>query len=1135
MSVSRPLLVLVLLVISLSGLVSPRTFATPLQATAPRVVDDFTASLRSGYDGNGVPIGWFTAQDGGSSVGFTRMDAPPAAVPNLPTPNQVLKMDFRVAAYGVVIHGFESEAVNTWVAQDWSAYAGLAFWVYGNNSGTDLFVDLIDNRNPGSTRDDAERFTVSFKDNFGGWKYLEFPFESLTRKEIGNGAPNDGLTLTEVYGWAFGALTTNGTQTYYLDQLTLYGTAPVRPLTVGFTKNSYDVTEGHIARVTVKLSKASASRVTVDYVTAPGSAIAQRDYTPASGTLTFAPGVTQQTFTVVTHDDTKYEGDQSTLLQLSNPDGAAPGLPGLARLNIQDNDAYDSALLDDVETAPYLFDHQRNVVLDRKEIQAGTPLALPGQDAYEGVLAATASTPGRSSLSFGRRFALGEDWSSGQGLSFWYYGHNSGRKIEVGLLDNQSVDPGPSGWQLAWSDEFNGPAGSPPDPNTWTHEIGDGTANGIPGWGNSELQYYTDSTENAAMNGAGDLVISVKETDDGTALRCYYGSCKYTSARLISSQKAEFAYGRVEARLRVPRGAGLWPAFWMLGTDIGRVGWPQTGEIDIMEHVGREPHRVFGTIHGPGYSGGDSFGDTYDFAEPVADRYHTYTVEWQPNKIIWYVDGMKYHEADPADVAPDQWVFNHPFFLLLNVAVGGNFGGPVGGDTTFPQAMNVDYVRVYQGVDTAERFVASFVDTFSGWRRVTVPFTAFTRSEEQPTGAPNDGLTLTSVWGYHVTVPGGLQAPVLIDQVRVQQACGNDVTVTSTADSGAGTLRRALEAVCRGGTIRFAPELAGATIELHSTELTLRHDVTIDGSAAPGLTVSGGGRLRPFVIQPKVNAVIRNLTIGNGYGYELSGGLLNNGALTLDHVTLANHRVTTSGADYWKGGAGIYNGRYSTLRVADSTIRENQTQGADGGGIYAFFDTLVTVERSTIVGNTTSNVGGGMRTLGDVVIVNSTISGNTATGWHGGALFHTDGMMRVVNSTIANNSAPAGTTGGAFVGTFTEGSPSLTLVNTLVGANSGAQCFVGSFGAGRVTLASGGYNLVSDASCNLTGAGDRAGLDPQLGGLADNGGPTLTHALLPTSPAIDAAHPATCPPTDQRGLARPQGAACDIGAFEASR
>ena len=167
--------------------------------------------------------------------------------------------------------------------------------------------------------------------------------------------------------------------------------------------------------------------------------------------------------------------------------------------------------------------------------------------------------------------------------------------------------------------------------------------------------------------------------------------------------------------------AGLWPAFWMLGTNIGEVGWPQSGEIDIMEYVSRNPFEVFGTIHGPGYSGGAAFGNTYTFPQPVAESYHTFSVEWSPDQIRWFVDGINYHNATPANVAPNEWVFNHPFYLIMNLAVGGNFGGTISPDLTFPQQMLVDYVRVYQAPNTSERFEASFVDNFSGWRQVSVP------------------------------------------------------------------------------------------------------------------------------------------------------------------------------------------------------------------------------------------------------------------------------------------------------------------------------------------------------------------------------------------------------------------------------
>jgi beta-glucanase (GH16 family) len=293
--------------------------------------------------------------------------------------------------------------------------------------------------------------------------------------------------------------------------------------------------------------------------------------------------------------------------------------------------------------------------------------------------------------------------------------------------------------------------------------------NGIPGWGNDELQYYTDSTDNAATDGQGNLIITVKEADG--SLTCYYGPCEYTSARLISWHKAEFAYGRIEARMQVAFGDGLWPAFWSLGTDIDVVNWPQTGEIDIMEFVGREPNEVFGTIHGPGYSGGASYGDTYTFGEPVPNQFHTFAIEWQPDRIEWYVDDILYHTATPADVAPNEWVFNDPIFLILNTAVGGNFGGPVGDDTVFPQTTTVDYVRVYQGPDTAERFESTFTDDFSGWQEVFVPFDGFTRSAEQPTGAPDDGLSLTEVWGYGFKLPdaGTTTGSLWIDQVRLAQ------------------------------------------------------------------------------------------------------------------------------------------------------------------------------------------------------------------------------------------------------------------------------------------------------------------------------------------------------------------------------
>lgn len=249
---------------------------------------------------------------------------------------------------------------------------------------------------------------------------------------------------------------------------------------------------------------------------------------------------------------------------------------------------------------------------------------------------------------------------------------------------------GPHGWLLAWHDEFDGPAGSPPNPTRWGHDIGGH------GWGNNEWQYYTDSTANAALDGAGALVITATTAPTGT-LQCWYGPCKHTSARLLTKGKFEFTYGRVEARIRIPGGQGIWPAFWMLGNDIDAVSWPACGEIDIMENIGREPTTVHGTIHGPGYSGANGLGGGFTLTQPFSSTYHVFAVEWEPDVIRWYVDSTLYHTRTVADLpAGAAWVFDHPFFILLNVAVGGNWPGYPDATTAFPQHMWIDYVRVYQ-------------------------------------------------------------------------------------------------------------------------------------------------------------------------------------------------------------------------------------------------------------------------------------------------------------------------------------------------------------------------------------------------------------------------------------------------------
>ncbi|PRY00494.1 glycoside hydrolase family 16 protein [Allonocardiopsis opalescens] len=247
---------------------------------------------------------------------------------------------------------------------------------------------------------------------------------------------------------------------------------------------------------------------------------------------------------------------------------------------------------------------------------------------------------------------------------------------------------------LVWADEFNGPAGQSPDPSRWQMETGGH------GWGNNESQYYTNRPSNASLDGSGNLVITARRENPGD-YQCHYGRCEYTSARLNTSGRFTQAYGRFEARMRLPRGQGIWPAFWMLGDNFGQVGWPASGELDIMENIGREPSTVHGTLHGPGYSGGSGVTGSYTLpgGRVFADGFHTFTVDWTPTSISWYVDGTLFQTRTAADLRGNPWVFDHPFFMILNVAVGGNWPGYPDGSTQFPQSLTVDYVRVYSWVN----------------------------------------------------------------------------------------------------------------------------------------------------------------------------------------------------------------------------------------------------------------------------------------------------------------------------------------------------------------------------------------------------------------------------------------------------
>jgi beta-glucanase (GH16 family) len=254
-------------------------------------------------------------------------------------------------------------------------------------------------------------------------------------------------------------------------------------------------------------------------------------------------------------------------------------------------------------------------------------------------------------------------------------------------------------WTLVWADEFSGPAGAGVDTTRWRYDTADGCASGNCGWGNNEKEYYRSSRDNIAHTGDGHLAIVARVASD--SLPCYYGRCRYTSAKITTRGKVTVAPGRVEARIKLARGQGLWPAFWMLGTNIGSVGWPASGELDILENKGSEPGITSSAVHGPGYSGNTPFAHRQATS---ATEFHVYAVEWDAQSISYYVDAQRHYTVSRADVqSRGAWVFDQPFYVILNQAVGGHFDGDPQSDSILPATMLIDYVRVYRPVGGGTR------------------------------------------------------------------------------------------------------------------------------------------------------------------------------------------------------------------------------------------------------------------------------------------------------------------------------------------------------------------------------------------------------------------------------------------------
>jgi len=750
--------------IALTGLVA---LAMAQDEPALRLAD-LGDGVPSGTDAFGNGIGFVTWQDGGGALELSAVAVDPGDPLELPDQvgtEHVLRVDHRIASWGGFTQAFANDALTRWIGIDLSPYQGLRFWYQGPGNGDTVQVDLFDNRNPDLTGDSAERWFYRFSDDTSEWRLVEIPFDSFARRTDfqPSGAPDDGLGLDEASGWALGFPSGEGTT--YVARVEAYGSSGVEAaaavVAVEFADALVRLAEEERGELRLALSGPSDEPVSVRVLVRGDEATPGRDFVPVDEVVVFQPGETEAAVSVRALRNRRHTGDQRAQAQLEGPQGAELGFQRQAVVVIVDADPFDPDLVEDFGDGPGSFAAGADTSVATPELLAGDADARPRQATFERVLSMTWAERGLVQARFGQ----GVDVSHADGIEFWYHGDGSGRTVHVRLLDGS--DP-TRPWELSWSDEFEGPAGSPPDPSVWTPEIGDGTANGIPGWGNAERQFYTGDAENLALDGDGHLVIRALETH-GDAPMCYYGEpCEYTSARIITQGALEVAYGRIEARLQIPYGQGLWPAFWTLGNDIGEVGWPESGEIDIMENIGREPSTVHGTVHGPGYSAGDGVGRAFTHPEGArfADDFHVYAIDWAPERITWSVDGVEYSTITPADLPRGaRWVFDHPHFLILNVAVGGHWPGYPDETTTFPQEMRIDYVRIYQERDTSARFEASFQDEVEGWTLVRLPFDAFERAAEQPEGASDEGFTRREVRGLDVTIDGGAGSAML-DQVR---------------------------------------------------------------------------------------------------------------------------------------------------------------------------------------------------------------------------------------------------------------------------------------------------------------------------------------------------------------------------------
>ena len=386
-------------------------------------------------------------------------------------------------------------------------------------------------------------------------------------------------------------------------------------------------------------------------------------------------------------------------------------------------------------------------------------------------------------------------------------GGNSATSSVVNIISTNP--PAPVGWQLAWSDEFAQADGTSPSSSNWGFDVGGG------GWGNNQLEYDTARTNNVRIQN-GQLVIEAKVEN-------YLGN-SYTSARMLSKGKQSWTFGRIEASIKIPKGQGIWPAFWMLGANIDAVGWPTCGEIDIMENIGNVADQgiTHGTLHGPGYSGGGGLTQTYTLpgGAKLSDAFHVFAVEWSTNQIKWYLDNVQYFTLTPTNLpGGSTWVFNAPQFILLNLAVGGGWPGNPDGTTVFPQQMLVEYVRVYTNVPapptapnppTGLNASPGDAKVFLNWdasssgatgyllKRATVsggPYTALTNLAAN--NFTDSGVANCSTYYYVVAATNSVGA----SSNSLEQAAALGVFALAVNSGGAAVGQFAADANVSGGTI----------------------------------------------------------------------------------------------------------------------------------------------------------------------------------------------------------------------------------------------------------------------------------------------------------------------------------------------